>query len=821
LPIRMSPAARGRAARAWLATLLCLFSLFALAALLAVPARAASPRVALTDAERAWIVAHPVVRVGVSTEFPPYYFSDERGRYEGFVIDLMDRLASQAGLRLEYHRYLRFGDVLAAMQGGEIDVTPFASQSGERQQTLQYVHPLFSTQMVFVTDRRLGDVSPETDFAGYRVAVEKLSTAADLLRTRFPRALVTEYDTGEQALLATAAGGADVFLGFRQVAVYFMEKHLTANLVLRGALETPGTALGPAVRKDLPELAAILDKAVGALSTDEIAEVAARWLPRSLLGATPKGQLALTPAQTAWVKAHAGIRLGFDAGFAPIAFENRAGGFDGLAADITRAMAARIGLIVAYERGGSFADVFERAQRGELDMVVAAGRNAERSLHFDFVGPFLRVPTVVVAASDRDVGAGLEAPGPSRLALLRGHFLIPQFRSRHPNLVLQTYDSQAEVLDAVRSGQADLAIGNMKVVNPLLEKFHAGALRVVGVVPQGDSELYFAIRKDLPELAPILRVALDALTPAEQAEIENRWIRVDFTAGVPWPRVLLLGGVGALIAAAVVGSLGFSIARLRAAQRALEEAHRLAEEQVSARAGFTAYLSHELRGALGGLTGGLGLLGDAGLPPARATALVDAMRRSAAGLLELCERTLDFERSLQGGVDLRPAPAVLADVIEHAVTPWRVQAELKGLALRLEIGFAPDHQVLCDAVRLTQVLQNLVGNAVKFTARGQVAVRAVIEAAADDASWLGLRVADTGPGIPEAERARLFTPFAQGESGRRSGGGAGLGLSIAARIVEAMGGSLAVESTSAQGSTFLLRLPLTQVAPQTPSAGAE
>jgi signal transduction histidine kinase len=772
---------------------------------------AAQSRVPLTAAERAWIAAHPVVRVGVSTEFPPYYFADGRGRYEGFVIDLMDRLAAQAGLHLQYVRYPRFGDTLQALKGGVIDITPFASESADRLQYLRFVHPLFSTQMVYVADRRLTDVHADEQFAGYRVAVEKFSTSAELLQQRFPRVKVQEYDSAEQALLATAAGDADVFLGFRQVAVYFMEKHLTANLALRGSFDTPGTALGPAVRKDRPELASILDKAVNALTTDEIAEVAGRWLPRSVLGSATGGRLALTDAQQAWIKAHGSVRLGFDAGFAPIAFVNQAGGFDGLAADITRALTRKIGLIVAFERGGSFADVFERARQGELDIVVAAARNAERSREFDFVGPFLRVPTVVVAATGRDAGSGLDAPGPHRLALLRRHFLMPQLRSTHPNLVLLEFDSQAEALAAVRSGRADLAIGNMKVVNQLLERHHTGALRLVGTVPHGDSELYLAVRKSVPELAPILRVALDAMTPAELAELESRWLRVELTQGLPWTRVLVVGGISALLAATLVAGLWCANRRLRAAQRMLETARGLAEEQVRARAAFIAYLSHELRGSLGGLAAGLRLMGQSVLAADRQRSLVAAMTDSAAGLLALCERTLDFERSVQGGVDLQPAPAVLAEVIEQAVAPWRLQAELKGLALQLHLGFDAALRVHCDAVRLGQVLQNLVGNAVKFTAQGRVDIDAEVAPRTPAEPWLRLTVRDTGPGIPEAERAALFEPFSQGESGRRAGGGAGLGLSITARIVEAMQGSVAIEGPAAAGSVFVLRLPLQPV----------
>jgi two-component system, NarL family, sensor histidine kinase EvgS len=780
----------------------------------------------LSDAERAWVLANPVVRVGLPLEFAPYYFAAGKSRYEGFAIDLSERLAERIGVRLKYTSYGSHADTIDAVRRGEVDLVPFTSESPLRRQYLSFARPLFSAQMVYVANRSLTDVSVDANFSNYRVVVEKETGGEDLIRERFPKANLKVFDNAESAILAVATGDADVFVGYRQVAVYYMEKHLTANLAVRGSISTLSTALGPAVRKDLVELSSMLDKANADLGAEEINAVAAKWLPRSLLTGAPRANAQLSDAQRAWIRNHGSLRLGFDSSFAPIAFANIAGGFDGLAADITRAVTGKVGLILGLEEGGSFSGVYERAQKGELDLVVAAARNPERTRDFDFVGPFLSVPTVVVAATERDFGAGLAAPNARSVALLRQHFLMPLLRSRYPRLLLKEFSTQAEVLNAVRAGQADLGLGNLKVVNQLLESQHAGALHSVGSVPQGDSELYFAVRKALPELSSVLRAGLDAVTPAEMMQLQNRWLRTEFTTGVPWARVVA-GGAGALgVASLVIGTLWFSNRRQRQARQALHQAHLLAEEQVQARSSFVAYLSHELRGTLGGLSGGLGLLQSTNLPVARREQLTQAMQASAKGLLDLCERTLDFERALHGGVDLHNAPTVLVELLDSALAPWRVQAELKGLKLHSQHDFWLQSRVECDAVRLTQVLQNLVGNAVKFTQQGSVTVKTSLLEAGDEAGpgpglraqpgsapskLLVIEVSDTGPGVPVAEQPRLFKPFEQGSAGRRERRGAGLGLSISARIVQAAGGQLRLAQSSAAGSQFVLRLPVALV----------
>jgi two-component system sensor histidine kinase EvgS len=786
-----------------------LLSWILLGLLALVPAVQAQARIEMTAEELAWVQANPVVRIGVSTEFPPYYFSDGRGRYEGFVIDLMDRLSQRLGLRFEYRRFVGIGETLAAMKAGEIDLTPFISETPSRRGYLRFVRPLFSTQMVYVADRQRGDVTADERFAGYRVAVERQSPAAELLRERFPKAQVFEFDSPETALLTVAAGDADVFVGFRQVAVYYMEKHFTANLALRGTIAVPGTALGPAVRSELTVLAALLDRAVNDLSTEEITGLALKWLPRNVLGLDTTSRIELTQAQKDWIRTHRGLRLGFDSNFAPITFSNRAGGFDGLAADFTRLLARKAGMIIAYEQGGSFADVYDRALRGEVDVIVAAGRNEERRQHFEFVGPFLQVPSVIVAATDRAFDADLGAVNGLRVAILQNHFLIPSLRSRFPSWVIEEFPTQSAVLYAVRKGQADAAIGNMKVVNALLEAEHEGALRTVGVVPEGDSELYFAVRNTTGELASVLRTAMNAVSVEERAALEAHWLERRVNVGVPWERVLLWGSAVVSASVLVIGLLWFSNRRLRLAQSTLERSQLLIGQENAARARFMAYISHELRGCLGGIVAGLRMLQE-GRPVS--DKLIPVMGESASGLLSLCERTLDFERSMQGGLDLKPEPVLVVDTLRGALAPWRLQAHVRGLSFDDDVTIDPEVRAEIDPVRFGQVIQNVVGNAIKFTAEGGVSVHARLDPDGPRVSWLDILVVDTGPGIPSAERDLVFQPFSQGAEGKRAGVGAGLGLSIVAQIVAAMRGIIRIEDSAVTGSTFHIRLPVTLLA---------
>jgi signal transduction histidine kinase len=225
---------------------------------------------------------------------------------------------------------------------------------------------------------------------------------------------------------------------------------------------------------------------------------------------------------------------------------------------------------------------------------------------------------------------------------------------------------------------------------------------------------------------------------------------------------------------------------------------------------FLANMSHELRTPLNAILGYTELVLDKiyGDVPPKVTEVLERVQRSGRHLLGLINDVLDISKMEAGQIRLSIAEYSLRDVTQTACTAVEALAAEKGLSLALRL---PDDLPpgVGDERRLTQVLLNLVGNAIKFTETGEVRVEAQVQ----DGSFL-LSVADTGPGIPEADRARIFDEFQQGTlSASRAAGGTGLGLAIAKRIIEMHGGRIWVESQVGQGSTFWITLPVRAAVP--------
>ena len=241
------------------------------------------------------------------------------------------------------------------------------------------------------------------------------------------------------------------------------------------------------------------------------------------------------------------------------------------------------------------------------------------------------------------------------------------------------------------------------------------------------------------------------------------------------------------------------------AQAALRAARDAAEAASGARAQFLAVMSHEIRTPLNGILGMADLLQDTGLNPEQA-GYASTIVESGRHLLDLLNDVLDFCKIDSGELELDLAlfePRAVLDSVRAMAAP---KAEAKGLRLRVEAAPAVPSQVLGDAQRLRQVLLNLVGNAVKFTHAGEVSVWLDAEAAAEGWRLHGW-VRDTGIGIAPDVMGRLFQEFSQidGSLTRRFGG-TGLGLAICRRLLEAMGGAIAVDSRPDAGSEFRFTL---------------
>jgi PAS domain S-box-containing protein len=284
--------------------------------------------------------------------------------------------------------------------------------------------------------------------------------------------------------------------------------------------------------------------------------------------------------------------------------------------------------------------------------------------------------------------------------------------------------------------------------------------------------------------------------PAKEIRAGDRWLRVSTRR---------------------TGEGGF--VSLRTDITALKRAREEAEAASRAKGEFLANMSHEIRTPMNGIMGLTDLVLETDLSAEQRESL-SLVKSSAEALLTVINDILDFSKIEAGKMDLDPTPFRLRDAVGDTLKAMALKAHAKGLELTCDVRPDVPDALVGDAGRLRQVLTNLIGNAVKFTATGEVSVRAERVPEPGDGVRVRFAVADTGIGIPRAAQAAVFDAFTQADgSTTRKYGGTGLGLTICARLVGLMGGTIGVESEPGKGSTFAFDVRFTRASPSAAKSG--
>lgn len=449
---------------------------------------------------------------------------------------------------------------------------------------------------------------------------------------------------------------------------------------------------------------------------------------------------------------------------------------------------------------------------GQADLVLAMGAGAGARLPCPSVAPSRSFPggaSVLAGRIGERLPRRVADLGTLRIAAVAGG-PYPEWLAQHyPEVPVLPHPSMRAALAAVDAGIADAAIGLESTAGAIARRHFSHSLRLQTVDADLSTQLHLLARSEDQALLDRIEAALDDITIEEHAQLLQRWARQTLPAALDQKVRQGLDGTVLWMLPVLAVLLAFPLL----AARRLRRQKGLDQKQAQ----MTGMISHEVRNSAQAVMASIDLLGQAPLPAGQRE-LVAAAATASQALRGLLNRTLDFSRLASGTFRPKRVPCDVPAICTQALQAIAPLAQKKALSLQLCAPQVPFPMLATDPDCLRQLLDNLLGNAVKFTDLGGVELRLQLDAPTKNASLL-VEVIDSGIGIAAAQMSALFEPFRQADAGRQRGG-SGLGLSICRTLAEAMDGTLDVHSVHGRGSRFILRLPVQQVQEDAPATAA-
>ncbi|MDC0661338.1 transporter substrate-binding domain-containing protein [Marinobacter sp. SS21] len=793
-----------------------------------------SPAPVLGIADLLWLDQVNQFRVGVRGDQVPLAFRTSDGGLAGTYIDYLARIADKLDTSVEQVSG-SLVELENALARGELDAlittrAPGEPVTGEPLLTV----PLMSLTYGLFVDSGDASIRQLADLERRRIALIADDPNQFLLLDAVENFHPVNVANAREAVGMVLSGQADAFVSPVPVVSDYLQSAMINGIGLAVLLDHQPIDVVLAVPPGREQTHRVLNRAVESISHVEHRTIRQAWLPFAVPHAGEHLEVQLSESEQGWLKRNPNLRVAFRSLWPPFEFVED-GRIRGLVPDLVSELEAQLGVKFARSNLDDLALAEDQLRSGDLDILPALSLTPQREGEFLFSRPYLSLPIALVIREDgRFIGDLRELRG-ERVGVVRKQAGHDYLLINHPELNLYPVETVEDGLLALSNGDLDVMVTHIPAVSYTVARLGLSNLRITSITPY-QYELRFAVRRDRPELLRILNKALGSLDAADREEIYNRWIHLDIEQETDYTvvrRVILIALAVVLIFLYWNRKLSREVDERIRSEQALRrsedelraaklEAERLAREADSAnraKSEFLANMSHEIRTPMNAVIGYSDLL-DKSVSDPQQRSYLEAIRAGSRSLLMLINDILDLSRIEAGKLRLEIGPLSLRRLLDDVRHVFDLRAREQHINLEVTVDPATPAVMLLDETRLRQVLFNLVGNAIKFTHQGGVTVHASAhpDVAADGepaSCCLQIVVIDTGIGIAPDQQERIFDAFEQqeGQSSRKYGG-TGLGLAISRKLVDMMGGELAVSSRAGEGSTFSVTLPNVVIAEQ-------
>jgi len=475
----------------------------------------------LTPDEKAFYVKNQHIRVHNERAWPPFNYN-EYGIPKGFSIDYINLLAEKTGFLVQFISYPVWQQFLSMMKFGKLDVMLNIAKTSNREAYLSFTSPYAKSDQILYMREGNERIYAMEDLFDKTMAVPRGFNIEEVLK-KYPRIRILAVDDMSQAILAVSKGDADALSGPGLVMHNLIRELGVTNLIPMQEIIPNGNMmpLCMAVPKDRAILAAILEKGMSLITETEIRLLEKRWLETEQ---NLQGQLtSLTALEKAWIKEHPVLKLGADPLFAPFEFFSKTGIYSGMAADYMAILEQRLGIHLEPIKGLTWKETTTNAKDQAIDVLPCVGITKERKQYLIYTEPYLKFIRVIVTRRDSTAINRLEdlETVPFGVQSNSSHHGFIKENTAYTPLLFNTFE---EAMLSLSRHEIEAVVANLAAASYVIQRSGLTNLKIAGQASNTIKPLAMAVRKDWPELVPILNKALESITPEEHLAIRKRWI---------------------------------------------------------------------------------------------------------------------------------------------------------------------------------------------------------------------------------------------------------------------------------------------------------
>ena len=750
----------------------------------------------LSEKEKAFIKKHPVITLAGGKNYEPFIIQNSDGSISGHDMDLLNIITKKTGIKFKVELG-KWDDMQQKAENRLYDglISAGYAKSREKNFTASQAYLKFMP-LVITKKENSNNIRSIEDLENKTAVIEKENLLFEgIIRNIGKNVKIIHVDNMKEMLKAVVSNQADFTV--MDESIFYLAKKIGLHSLIESsfAIDEPFDIMFW-FRNDYPELTSIVNKALKSISDTDKMLLRDKWFLDTALD--EKSSVLFTPQELEYLKAKGEIRVCIDPNWMPFeGFKN--GKHIGLTADYFEKFQENLPIPLKIIKTDNWMQSTQYAKERKCDILSFLMRTKEREKYLNFTTPYMETPLVIATKPEVPFIADLRNLKRQKIGIPKGYASAELLRKKYPNLNIVLVKSVRDGLQKVSRGELFGFIGTLATIGYMFQTEFTGELKIAGKFDE-IWELGIGVRNDDLQLLNILDKVVNAVSETDRQNILNKWIAINYENSIDYTLAWQILVISVII---ILAGLYWNT-KLSLLNKELENAKAKAEEATQIKSNFLANMSHEIRTPMNSIISMAYLLKKK-LTDKRQIGYVNMIETASNNLLMLLNDILDLSKIEAKKLEINNSDFSLIEVLDNINNLIKVKADEKGLLFEIVYDKNESMNLYGDSLRLTQILINLTSNAVKFTNSGYAKV--TVEKEEDDI--FRFSVCDSGIGLSEEQKERLFSSFSQAdESITRKYGGTGLGLAICKDLVELMQGRIWVESTIGEGSCFIFEIKL-------------